>query len=188
MSYPDVVFSLAHTVFERLDIFGGLGLLLGFVAGAMPNRVGILVASAACAGCFGLHYLRLQAHTGAVLCLLAVLQSLAGARFGGGARRPAWFGPFFAASGLAILLLTAATWTGWPSACAGTGALLALRARFQAEAGAMRRNLLGASLAWAGHNLLVGSVFGLACDGLTLAGLLVALGREGSARPSPRAA
>ncbi len=181
----DTIFPLVDAVRERLDIFGGLGLLLGFVAGAMPGRVGILAASAACAGCFGLHYLRLQAHTGAALCALSVMQGLVAARFGGAARRPAWFGPFFAAGGLAVLLLTAATWTGWPSACAGTGALLALRARFQGEVGAMRRNLIAASLAWAGHNLLVGSVFGLACDGLTLAGLLVALGREGAA---PRAA
>ena len=39
----------------------------------------------------------------------------------------------------------------------------------------MRQLFLGASLCWAGHNLLVGSVFGLTCDVLTILGLVIAL-------------
>ena len=39
----------------------------------------------------------------------------------------------------------------------------------------MRQLFLGASLCWAGHNLLVGSVFGLTCDVLTICGLAIAL-------------
>ena len=183
MTVIDTVLALSGAVLGRLDIFGALGLVLGFVAGVMPHRAAILVASAACAACFGLHYLRLEAATGAAMCVVSALQSLAAARFGGRARRPAWFAPLFAASLCLVLGLTAATWNGWPSACAGIGALLAMRARLQAEAGAMRRNFLGASLAWAGHNLLVGSAFGLTCDLLTLSGLVVAMGRAGRGRP-----
>jgi len=51
----------------------------------------------------------------------------------------------------------------------------AIRARFQSDAGAMRVNFIGASLAWAGHNLVVGSPFALACDLFTLAGPMLAL-------------
>jgi hypothetical protein len=39
----------------------------------------------------------------------------------------------------------------------------------------MRLLFLGASLCWGGHNLLVGSVFGLTCDVLTIFGLVIAL-------------
>lgn len=180
----DTVFTLAETASVHLDIFGALGLVLGFAAGMMPRREAILVASAACAASFGLHYLRLGAHTGTAMCALSVLQSLAAARFGARVRRPAWFAPFFGLGFLAVLGLTAATWNGWPSACAGIGALLATSARLRTEAPAMRRLFLGASLAWAGHNLLVGSAFGLTCDLLTISGLLVAMGRASGGRPA----
>jgi hypothetical protein len=180
----DTVLALAETVSGHLDIFGALGLLLGFAAGMMPRREAILLASAACAASFALHFLRLGAHTGTAMCVISVAQSLAAARFGGRARRPAWFAPFFGLGFVAVLGLTAATWNGWPSACAGIGALLATRARLQTEAGAMRRLFLGASLAWAGHNLLVGSAFGLTCDLLTISGLLVAMGRSAGGRPA----
>ncbi|MDP4022963.1 YgjV family protein [Methylobacterium sp. NEAU 140] len=185
MTFRDTISIALDAVIGRIDIFGALGLVLGFVSGVMPGRVAILVASAACSTCFGLHFLRLGAGTGAAMCALSVAQSLAAARFGGRDRRPAWFAPFFGGCLCLVLGLTAATWSGWPSACAGTGALLAMRARLQPEAGAMRASFLAASLAWAGHNLLVGSAFGLTCDLLTLSGLLLAMGR---ARPATAAA
>jgi hypothetical protein len=47
----------------------------------------------------------------------------------------------------------------------------------------MRLLFLGASLCWAGHNLLVGSVFGLTCDLLTILGLGIALWRALPPRP-----
>jgi hypothetical protein len=168
---------LANEVLAHLDVFAALGLMLGFVSGAMPGRRAILLSSAACATCFGCHYVRLGAMTGAAMCALSVAQSLAAAGFGGSGRRPVWFAPFFAVSAGLVLGLTVLTWAGWPSACAGLGALFALRARLQTDAGAMRVNFLGASLAWAGHNLLVGSPFALTCDVLTLTGLLIALAR-----------
>lgn len=171
------VFESTIAVAGQIDVLGALGLCLGFASGAMTGRERILYVSAACATCFGLDYLRLGASTGAAMCALSVLQGLASARFGGAARRPAWFGPFFATSAMAVLVLTVATWSGWPSAFAGIGALCAIRARFQADAMAMRWNFVGASLAWAGHNILVASPFALACDLVTLAGLFLALRR-----------
>ncbi len=171
------VFDQMISLAGQIDVLGALGLCLGFLSGVMRTRMRILYASAACATCFGLDYLHLGATTGATMCALSVMQSLASARFGGTPRRPAWFAPFFAASAVAVLALTAATWAGWPSACAGIGALCAIRARFQADADAMRLNFIGASTAWAGHNILVASPFALACDLVTLAGLFLALYR-----------
>ncbi len=175
--------SLFNSVIDHVDVFAATGLILGFISGAMPDRRSILLASAACSACFGLHFLHLGALTGAAMCALSVAQSLAAATFGGQERRPAWFVPFFAASASLVLGLTAATWAGWPSACAGIGALFALRARLQVDARAMRLHFLGASLAWAGHNSLVGSPFALTCDCLTLTGLVIALARSGRPRP-----
>ncbi|TXM90749.1 YgjV family protein, partial [Methylobacterium sp. WL103] len=55
------------------------------------------------------------------------------------------------------------------------GALLATGARLQGDPQGMRRLFLGASLCWAVHNGLVGSVFGLTCDLLTVSGLTLSL-------------
>ncbi|MCJ2056914.1 YgjV family protein [Methylobacterium sp. J-048] len=79
--------------------------------------------------------------------------------------------------------LTITTWNGTPSACAVVGALLATAARLNAAPQTMRLLFLGASLCWAGHNLLVGSVFGLTCDLLTILGLGIALWRALPPRP-----
>ena len=49
----------------------------------------------------------------------------------------------------------------------------------------MRRFFLGASSCWALHNMLVGSVFGLTCDLLTLTALVIALVRGGAEKPTP---
>ncbi|MBP1180532.1 YgjV family protein [Methylobacterium sp. PvR107] len=89
--------------------------------------------------------------------------------------RSAWVPPLFAASTLVAACLTVATWSGWPSACAASGTLLATAARLHTAPQPMRRLFLGASLCWGGHNLLVGSVFGLTCDVLTICGLAIAL-------------
>ncbi|WP_342109218.1 YgjV family protein [Methylobacterium sp. SI9] len=56
-------------------------------------------------------------------------------------------------------------------------------ARLHAAPQPMRLLFLGASLCWAGHNLLVGSAFGLTCDLLTIFGLAIALLRALPARP-----
>lgn len=174
MTILDQMFAAAG----QIDILGAIGLCLGFLSGAMAKRTAILLISAACAACFGIDYWHIGASTGAAMCALSVMQSLTSMRFGGRAKRPAWFAAFFAVNAGAVLALTAATWSGWPSALAGIGALCAIRARFQVDAEAMRLNFIGASTAWAGHNLLVGSPFALTCDCLTLSGLILALLRS----------
>lgn len=168
---------------DHLDLFGSLGLCLGFTAGIMPRRDRILLASAACAAAFGVHYLTLGALTGTAMCAISVMQSLVALTCLGRPGRSVWVPPLFAGSTLAAAGLTAATWNGWPSACAACGTLLATCARLHAAPQPMRLLFLGASLCWAGHNLLVGSAFGLTCDLLTISGLVIALLRALPGRP-----
>lgn len=175
MTFPDLVSVFFNTLVERFDLFGALGLTLGFTAGIMPRPQLILFTSAACAACFGAHYALLGSTTGVAMCAMSVLQSLVAARFAQSQARPPWFGGLFAASSLVIALLVLATWNGWPSAFAGTGALFAMAARLQGSASSMRKLFVCATLFWAGHNILVGSAFGFACDLLTLSGLGIAL-------------
>jgi hypothetical protein len=175
MSGPDILALLLTTLAERFDLFGALGLTLGFASGIMPRPRLILLTSGACAACFGAHYSLLGSATGVAMCAMSVLQSIIAARFAAAETRPAWFGTLFAASSLVVALLVLATWNGWPSAFAGAGALFAIAARLQSSASSMRRLFIGASLLWAGHNILVGSAFGFACDVLTLSGLVIAL-------------
>lgn len=183
MSVSDLAVTVWCAAGDGIDIFGLLGMILGFAAGVMPRRSWLLIAAAACATSFGLHYLHLGALTGATMCAIAVLQNLIAARLIGPDGRAAWTAPLFAASSLAAACLILATWDGWPSACAGTGALLATAARLQARPQVMRRLFLGASACWAGHNILVGSAFGLTCDVMTILGLAIALARAAQPRP-----
>ncbi|WP_156384111.1 YgjV family protein [Methylobacterium sp. Leaf456] len=181
MTAADLDSLLSNAVLPHLDIFGALGLFLGFASGIMPRRSLILVAAAACSVCFALHFAHLGAYTGAAMCSISVMQSLVAALAIGERARPAWIVLLFAGSSLLAAGLTLATWNGWPSACAGIGALLATLARLQAHPQAMRRLFFAASSCWAVHNWLVGSVFGLTGDCLTLSALAFALLR--GARP-----
>lgn len=186
MSSVDFVALTWNAAREHLDLFGSLGLCLGFAGGMMPRRSAILLTSAACSACFALHFLRLGAQTGTAMCLVSVMQSVVAARWIGPNSRAAWVAPLFVASSLVAACLTLATWNGWPSACAGLGSLFATTARLQVDAQAMRRFFLGASSCWMLHNTLVGSVFGLTCDVLTISALVIALIRGGPARtPAP---
>lgn len=188
---------LVATVLEALwasavasfEPFGALGLLCGLAAGLMPRRGLILAVSAACSAFFCAHYLRLGSPTGTAMCLISVAQSLAAARLRPGAARPGWLLAFFGATSLLAAWLTVATWTGWPSACAGAGAFLAMAARLHTNAQALRLLLLACTFCWAGHNALVGSVFGLTCDALTVVSLTLGLWRYRTAPvPASRSA
>lgn len=182
MSPQDFAVVAWNAARDHLDLFGSLGLCLGFAGGMMPRRSAILLTSAACSACFALHFLRLGAQTGTAMCLVSVMQSVVAARWIGPDARAAWVAPLFVASSLVAAGLTLATWNGWPSACAGLGSLLATTARLQGDSQAMRRFFLGASSCWLVHNTLVGSAFGLTCDLLTISALLIALVRSSPAR------
>jgi hypothetical protein len=170
---------------ESLDVFGALGLVLGFAAGVMPRRTMILVTSAACGTCFSAHFLHLGSTTGMAMNLISVVQSLLAARFVTTDARPRWLSVAFAMSLVGVMGFTLATWNGWPSAYAGAGALLATAARLQSSSQVMRTLFLCATLCWTGHNLMVGSVCGLTCDVLTMLGFAIAIARDGALFRSP---
>jgi hypothetical protein len=153
-----------------MEPFGALGLLAGIASGLMPRRNAILLASALCSALFCVHFLRLGSGTGAAMCLISVIQSLAAAGAHHG-RRPPWFAGLFAGSSALAVALTLATWAGWSSALAGAGSLLATAARLQTDVRRMRLVLVACSLCWMGHNLILGSTAGLASDLFTLTSL-----------------
>lgn len=167
---------------SNLDALG-LGAMAFGVASSLMRRRGAILACGAVAGTlFGLHYLRLGAHTGAGLCAIAVAQNLAAASLG--VRGPsAAVRAGFALSALLALCLGAATWGGWPSAFASAGALAATAARLQADPDRLRAGFVASTACWCVHDFAVGSPCALACELLTLAGFVYALARGRSAPP-----
>jgi hypothetical protein len=170
----------------NLDVFGAMGLAFGFATSLMPRRTMILLTSAACGVCFGAHYLHLGSFTGMAMSAISVAQSLLAARFITAEGRPTWLSNAFAASMLLVVGLTLLTWNGWPSAFAGAGALFATAARIQASSHNMRVLLLCATLCCAGHNTIVGSVCGLTCDILAIAGFTLTMARSSRLWRLPR--
>ena len=178
---------LLHAALGSLDLFGLLGLACGLATGLMPNRRLILMSSAVCSVCFSIHFLRLGSTTGMAMNLIGVAQCLLAARYVSARGCPPWLGAAFALTFLLAAGLTLSTWNGWPSAFAGIGTLISTTARLQASPQVMRSFLMGSTLCWASHNLIVGSVCGLTCDCLGLIGFTLALLREyaASRRPTP---
>jgi hypothetical protein len=168
MTIPESWLVLLHGALGSLDLFGLLGLACGLATGLMPNRRLILMSSAVCSVCFAIHFLRLGSTTGMAMNLIGVAQCLLAARYVTARGCPPWLGAAFALTFLLAAGLTLSTWNGWPSAFAGIGTLISTTARLQASPQVMRGLLMGSSLCWASHNLLVGSVCGLTCDCLGL--------------------
>lgn len=185
MSVAEFVLPWLNAAGSHFDIFGSLGLCLGFAAGTMPRRNLILLTAAAGSACFAMHFLRLGAYTGAAMCTLSLLQSLVSAFCLGSRKRSGFVAPVFALSSLAAASLTLASWNGWPSGCAAIGLFFSTCGRLQNDPQRMRLLFVGSSSFWAGHNCLIGSPFALTCDLLTISGLIIALWRAGSTRPAP---
>lgn len=187
MLLPESWLVLLRASLGTLDLFGLMGLLCGLATGLMPTRRLILLSSALCGVCFSLHFLRLGSTTGMAMNFIGVTQSLLAARYVTERGCPPWLGAAFGVTFLLATSLTLSTWNGWPSACAGLGTLVSTAARLQAAPQVMRGLLMGSSLCWAAHNLMVGSVCGLTCDGLRLTGFALTAWREHAAarRPAP---
>jgi hypothetical protein len=175
MTIPDAWPVLWRAAADNLDLFGILGICFGFATGLMPQRRLILLTSTACGLCFSIHFLQLGSSTGMAMNLISAVQCLLAVRFVTESGRPVWLNGAFAAAFILAIAMTVSTWNGWPSGFACLATLLATAARLQSSAQALRMLLIGASLLWASHNVLVGSVCGLTCDCLGLVGLSVAL-------------
>jgi len=148
------------------DIFGALALAALFLSSLFIERRTILLLQSAGSTALGLHFYWLGSGTAAFTCAISVLQLLAAALITRRDRSLA----FYAASLPVLAWTVAATWQGLPSVFAATGALFACAARLQRSTAPMARlSLCGAPL-WIAHNLLVGSVFGLALDAVSIVG------------------
>nr|WP_246523442.1 YgjV family protein [Neoroseomonas eburnea] len=123
---------------------------------------------------FGLHYLLLGAATAAAMCVMGALQGVALVILMDRRKRVG----VVTASLLLSALVTAFTWAGLPSLLSQAGQALSAIGRLQFDTQRLRKWFLVSVVFWSTHNVMVGSVFGLASDTLSLTSLLLALWRH----------
>jgi hypothetical protein len=161
----------AEDTLTPVNVMGAAGVMLGASWALFRKRPAILAWQALGSLAFGIHYVLLGSATGAVMCGVGIAQSLTAC-----SESPrAWHRRFYLGTVLVIAVATYETWRGLPSIAAALGSLFATAGRLQRDAQRMRQLFLGCSLAWAIHNFMVGSVFGNACDVLTITGILFGL-------------
>jgi hypothetical protein len=153
------------------NLCGAAAVTLGCAWPFLGGRRAILLCQSVGAASFCLHFLLLGSGTGAVMCAVSLVQALAATW----RVRHAVLVTIFALTVAVAGWLTWATWHGVPSVCATVGLLFATFGRLLRDGQRMRYAFFGSSTAWVGHNLLMGSAFGLACDTLTLTSLAVGL-------------
>ena len=129
----------------------------------------------------GGHYALLGAYTGALMNALSALQVLAAIPID---RRPGlrWL---YLSIVPAIAIVSVATWSGWPSACAALGMTMLTLGRFQSDPTRMRIVLLAAVPFWLAHDVLIGSLPAITADIATMAigGLALMRGLPSLAAP-----
>jgi Bacterial inner membrane protein len=153
------------------NLCGATAVTLGCAWPFLGARRAILICQSIGAAAFALHFLLLGSGTGAVMCAVSLVQALAATW----RVRRAVLVAIFALTVAVAGWLTWATWHGVPSICAAVGLLFATLGRLLRDGQRMRYAFFGSSTAWVGHNLLMGSAFGLTCDTLTLTSLVVGL-------------
>ncbi len=134
-----------------------------------------LILGLQCAGStlFGLHYLLLGAPTASAMCVAGVMQGASAALLSSRRLRIG----IFAATILAGLATTIATFSGATSVLAQTGALLSASGRLQRQAQSIRWCFLASEVFWVSHNIMAGSIWGLTSDTLGVTMLLAGLWR-----------
>ena len=148
------------------EAFGCLGLagccLWTFVA----TRSRMIALQLLSGICFALHW-ALQGHwTAALSCalMLALAVVSLGLEGGAGSGRVRAARVLFLCLMPAVAAMAALTWQGPASAFAAAGTAMVCLARWQVRVERFRALLLFSSVPWLGHNLLVGSVPGVAAD------------------------
>jgi len=176
-----IPFSIA-TLLEPANAVGILALATTCIWPLLARRQLILIVQVVGAMLFALHYLLLGSPTAAAMCTLGVLQGLAVVLLPQPGQRIAAVG----ATLLVSLGATALTWTSLASAFSLVGQAAGAVGRLQLDTQRLRQFFLLSVAFWCTHNLLVGSVFGLCADTLSVTGLLVGLWRNRARRqPAP---
>ncbi|MGG5811135.1 YgjV family protein [Falsiroseomonas sp. CW058] len=144
----------------------------------LRQRRAILSVQVLCSLLFALHYLLLGAPTAAAMCMAGVAQGIAVVALRGRALRIGVVG----LTAVAAAGATALTWTGLPSALSLAGQLGGAVGRLQTDTQRLRLCFMVSVLFWTAHNLMVGSVFGLGSDTLSLTALALGFLRDRRAR------
>jgi hypothetical protein len=148
------------------DVFGALALAALLFSSFFIERRTILLIQSAGSSAFGLHFFLLGSGTAAITCAISVLQLAAAGLIRDRGRLLLLYAALLPLAAWTV----AATWQGLPSVLAATGAIFACAARLQRSTASLARiSLYGAPL-WIAHNVLVGSVFGLALDTVSIVG------------------
>ena len=159
---------------EPANLVGSLALISSCVWPLLERRKAIFTVQVAGSVLFALHYLILGASTAAAMCLAGVFQGLAVVLLSNRLARIGVVGGLVAAT----MGATALTWSGLPSLMSQLGQMAGAIGRLQMNTQRLRLCFLVSVLFWTTHNLMVGSVFGLGADTLSLTALLVGLWRN----------
>jgi hypothetical protein len=159
---------------------GALAVLVNCSWPLQRDRRVILVLQSAGALLFGLHYLLLGAPTAAAMNAAGMIQGVSAVLLANRRLRAG----VFAATIVAGLATTIATFAGITSVLAQSGALLSAAGRLQRAPQAIRWCFLASEAFWVSHNLLVGSAWGLTSDTLAVTTLLIGLWRGRDRAPA----
>lgn len=172
----------AATLLEPANIAGFVALGSSITWPLLRRRKAILAVQVAGSLLFALHYILLGASTAAAMCVMGAMQGVALVVLIDRRQRIAVVGATMAIAAV----VTALTWTGLPSLLSQGGQAVSAIGRLQLDTQRLRLWFLVSVAFWCSHNLMVGSVFGLASDTLALTSLLVGLWRGRAARAAPR--
>lgn len=157
------------------EALGTAAFSLGFVWPVIRNRRLLLLVQATASLLWAAHYAALGAgaYTGAVMCLLCVVQALTASH-----KQARWAQVGFWLTIPVMIAFVAATWAGPQSAGAAFGLLVSALGRWETHPIRMRLLFMLAIAGWSSHNLIVGSLFALAADTQTLLSNSVGIYRE----------
>lgn len=172
----------AATLLEPANIAGFVALGSSITWPLLRRRKAILAVQVAGSLLFALHYMLLGAGTAAAMCVMGALQGVALVTLIDRRQRIGVVGATMAVA----VVVTSLTWTGLPSLLSQCGQAVSAIGRLQLDTQRLRLWFLASVAFWCSHNLMVGSVFGLASDTLALTSLLVGLWRGRAVQAAPR--
>ncbi len=154
-------------------VFGAAAVASSCIWPLLASRERMLALQVVGSLLFGMQYFLLGAHTAAAMGVAGAVQGVAAVKL-----RPAPRNAVFAVTVALSLAVTAITWQGVPSALAQTGQLLSAFGRLRRDPQNIRLSFLASEVFWTSHNLLVGSLWGLVSDTMTVVTILVGLWRH----------
>lgn len=144
--------------------FGCMALLCVIIWPFFNDYKTVVKIQSAGAAAFAMYFLMLGSPTAAVACLISCAQLLVSASV----RDRYVVVRLYGASLIVLSFLSVITWHGIPSALALTGSSLGSLARLQTSTTRMKGLFLVGAPFWLAHNLIVGALFALGTDVVSL--------------------